>query len=243
MKDILDEIIIDKRSTVPEYIQLSEQIKHIITMHKEDERLIDMKLLQEKFELDANIIKQALDRLVGHDYLDYRKYEYKYYYKYLELAMIKNQKFSSLLNVILKMNQKPTLKISNTEHHTIDEKLAQRTSFPIGTKVVCDHRIYYGNDVPKAFAYVFYTQEIYELHKDKLNKEHPEYLVLTKKDVEELPFNRHVKAVQFPKEINILLTQEPKSGGFLSVEHYYDQDNNLRIYVETYLNLNFGITL
>lgn len=242
MKHIYQSIQIDRRSNLAYDIQIANQIRNKIMLHKFDKSLLNPKNLMALLDIDEKTIIKGLDRLVQSEVLAYDQNSDRYFVNYKEYTVIKGNKAISYLDLMRNLKQRPKIKTINCEEVICDQKLSNQTLLETGTKLYKQLRLYYGDDYPRYYTKTYFTKKFIEQNNISIDDlAHQSYVQLLNEHHMAYQTKRMIKSIYLPDDVNKLLNQPMKTAGLSSRETHYDQDGNIIIFSFVYMNMNYAL--
>jgi len=230
-------ITIDKRSHESYEDQLYSQIKHLVLRHQVVNNLCNPFYLAKELELPIGMVLEVFDRLAKNHFFT-KIDDHTYDIAYKKVMWETSDTFSSIADMIIKSGEDLNIDTFNYETLICDKKLSELTSFPIGTPLYVQDRIYYGNGRPKAYYKVYFNANLIKDAQSKENLTKP-YHVFTGYNIKESQAARYIQSLTFPDYINKYLDQMNGTAGFKLVENLYNNDGLQTTFAEGYLNINY----
>lgn len=231
------EFKIDNRSTVLEYVQIAQQIKKEIVNQSLLEKDIETpKIFSNKYKINIEIVDAAFEMLLNERVL--KKNSKNKYYNAYEQRIYFTDKGVSSVEFIQSINMEPKVLIFSEEEITINQKESKKTKFDIGTKVIKQERIFYGNDIPIIYAIVYYRKEDRNLFNDI-------YISVSKSlgtKYTNLKNPRVIRSLTLPNNINKILNQPTKMIGITIAENISSEGVEL-YFGEFYYNRYYTIKI
>lgn len=212
-------IVVDRRSTEAHSLQIYKQIKEAILLQKCHCKVIDCQQLSQYVGVSEEEAIIALEMLVK-DGIFYKGKNSKYHNKYREVIFYGSNLKNTLIKHIEQQGFKVGVEILHSEPLIIDESLHKNIKFDVGREVIYQHRIYYGDEYPKAYVEVYFDKEYEEDFKD-VNKGIFEAIGYPDKP---LKLYRRLNSTILPKEINLYLNQPKGTAGLVLNEYLFDNE-------------------
>lgn len=235
-------IQVDKRSNEPVAIQLANHIKALVLTYKYDANITNLDYIASLDDLDKKDVQKAFDILVSDRIFKVDEHK-NYDVTYQDVVKVGRGFVTSVYDNIKYLNQTFSMKIFDQKHIKCDRTLAKLTEFKTGDLIHYQRRIYYGDDQPKAYMELFFSKDRMPHIEDKDVNGLPYYQIVGVDENPKVPSYRKLEVIRFSDEINAYLNQSLKSNGFYSQESYFNQDKEILLYVNIYLNLSYFIRL
>jgi len=235
-------IQVDKRSNEPVEEQIANHIKALVLTYKYDQNITNLAYIQSLVDIELSSVKKAFDILVNDRIFGVDEYQ-NYYVTYQDVVRVGRGYVTSVFDNIKYLNQKFSMKVFDQKNMKCDRSLAKLTEFRTGDIIHYQKRIYYGDDQPKAYMELYFSKDRIPNIEDKAVHELPYYHIIGVDQNPKVPSYRKLEVIRFSDEVNAYLNQSIKSNGFYSQESYFNEDKDILLYVNIYLNLSYFIRL
>jgi DNA-binding GntR family transcriptional regulator len=233
-------IRIDRRSSLPLYLQLSNAIKSLIVdrVFHYQEPLPTIDEVASLFEVDQDVVDKSYQQLVFENYVIFNDGSYLAYQYDLTANFI--TELIKLYDAIKMMGLTPSVKTLAQTIVKVDQKFHQKSKFKKGESLLYIRRIYYGNETPLIVLDTYIPLELFPNIETILTDEKPIY------DVFAINYHRFVSqskrllaVVNLPKDLSSIFKVRTGTAGYFVTSLTYDQHHQQVDYTEGWSSNNY----
>lgn len=228
---------IDRRSNESAGVQIARQMKQaIIFRDLLETSFITTKVFSTRFKLALDVVEEAF-RILTKDGVFYIDEEGNYRYVYREIAKFGQNSLQSMQQFITSTSKEISINLLKSEDIIIDQEYSEKTGFSVGSTVIRQERLYFGDGTPKCYAIIYFA--------DKYRKEAFDLSASLHAIAGYQPGRgkmiRNTQALIYPDWINQLLNQPSGTAGSYSNESINFGEQLL--YADYYFNYFFAINV
>jgi len=233
-------IRIDRRSSLPIYLQLSNAIKSLIVdrVFHYQEPLPAIDDVATLFELETSVVKKSYQQLVSDNYVILNEGIYKAYQYDLTTNFI--TELIKLYDAIQMMGLTPSMKTFIQTIIKVDQKFHEKSHFKKGESLLYMRRVYYGNETPLIVLDTYIPLELFPNIETILTDEKPIY------DVFAHDYHRFVSqskrllaVVNLPKDLASIFNVRTGTAGYFVTSVTTDQNHKQVDYTEGWSSNNY----